>query len=70
MEEQNKTETQKRIEQKFKTLLHRANTDPQLETEVFSTIGRMEAAAELLDFFTVKFVQTEGELLNQLNTKQ
>lgn len=65
MEEKNKF--QKEIEVKFQKMLEQAETDPQLRDEVFSTISKIEAAATLIDLFTIKFAKTEGSIIENLN---
>ena len=53
---------QHKIEQKFKDVLERSEENPELKREVFKTISQIEAAAELIDFFTMKMVLTEGAM--------
>lgn len=53
---------QKKIEQQFKAVLERSEENPDLKREVFKTISQIETAAELIDFFTIKMVLTEGAM--------
>lgn len=65
--EENKTDMQKAVENKFQQLMDRTESDPQLKKEVMSTITRIENLATLVDLFTIKLVKTETSLLNGIS---
>jgi len=55
-----------RIDKRFKELMDRTETDPNLKKEVLGTIAKIESAAVFLDLFTVKLVKTETTLLDEM----
>jgi hypothetical protein len=57
------SEIQKKLELKFLQLLDQSEADPAVKKEVFHSISQIEAAAELIDLFTVKMIQTEASIL-------
>lgn len=57
------------IEQQFKELMDRTETDPLLRREVFGTLAKIEGAATIIDLFTSKMVQTESIILENLGNK-
>lgn len=59
---------QREIEQKFKAVLERSEANPELRREVFQTISQIEAAAELIDLFTMKMVLTEGAMFGSFDS--
>lgn len=58
---------QEQIEQRFKKLMERTESDPGLKKEVFGTIAKIEGAAAILDLFTVKMIKTETTLLDEIS---
>ncbi len=52
--------------QNFEELLKQAEADPALKKEVFSTMERIQRFAEVLDLFTVKFLESEATLFGHI----
>lgn len=41
----------------------------ELKEEVFDTLERLELAAKIVDLFTVKFLQAESDIINEIIDK-
>lgn len=58
----------KQVEEKFRQLVQRAETDQNLKKEVFNSIAKIEGIASFMDLFTNQFIKTEADFLNHINT--
>lgn len=55
-----------KYEKKFQELVQMSETDPVLKEEVFSTLSKIKAAAEFIDLFTVKFLESEATFFHHI----
>jgi hypothetical protein len=67
---EDKNNTQIKIKSRFKELMQKTETDPQLKNEVFGTIAKIDAAASFFELFTVKMVETNTSFFDEINTPQ
>lgn len=68
MKSNDKTAVDQLLEQRFEQL--NATTDPvpeEIREEVFSTIDTLSFLAELADFFTVRFTDSEWSMLEAVS---
>ena len=64
-----KPNIQLHLETLFQATEPEENAPVELEKEVFSTLESLQLVADIVDLFTVKFVQTNVEVLGQIDNE-
>ena len=65
--QEDKDSVQKAVENKFRAMMEKADSDPKLKKEVMSTINRIENIATLMDLFTIKLIKTESSIIKGIS---
>lgn len=53
-----------KLTKRFDQLIKETETDPNLKSEVFSTLATIESIAQVVDLFTGKMVETDVSFLD------
>ena len=63
---EHKNNVQVAIEERFRRLVEKSESSPELKKQVMTTIDRIENIAIVLDIFSIKMVKTQSFIMSGL----